>query len=361
MSVTQAVLKRKLSKLGIKTYRDRTGKRFVKRTHVLAALEVLAGALPDKDYPPANVAKMIKECENAGRSDLGEQIMMQWNKVIEKYPQTRVNWGAATKIGTSSIKKNIFGGVDFHVWLSTAESLSPEMKKEIQKIPTIGKPPQGTPAIAIPTDSEQPEDWATEAEKTKGMLANIQESIGSGKDFIKYLSSEIADLKKKIVVYGPGGEKELTKAGKPGKLSLRVPKWEVQLDAFEAQLQSTSNALAEAAADMKASEAAYNEAPVTTVAYEKKAQSSLDSVLEFILNMEDLEKQQKMLEKFNETLKNLEKKTVAHLITADVWDSARALFDKIMTTIKSKTDAMAGWVKGLNSSINEFSELANMR
>ena len=71
MSVTQAVLKAELKKLGIKTYRNRAGKRFVKKIHVLALLEVVAGALPDKDYPPANVAKMIKECENAGRSDLG--------------------------------------------------------------------------------------------------------------------------------------------------------------------------------------------------------------------------------------------------------------------------------------------------
>lgn len=60
---------------------------------LIEILRAVAAALPDTDYPPANVAKMIKECENAGRSDLGQQIMMQWNKVVNKYPQTRINWG----------------------------------------------------------------------------------------------------------------------------------------------------------------------------------------------------------------------------------------------------------------------------
>jgi len=328
---------------------------------LIEILRAVAAALPDTDYPPANVAKMIKECENAGRSDLGQQIMMQWNKVVNKYPQTRINWGAATKIGSASIKKNVFGGVDFHVWLSTAESLPEDVKQAIKAIPTIAQPPKGTPAIAIPTDSEQPEDWANEAAKTASMLEKIQESIGDGKDFINYLNKEIGDLKQKISVYGPGGEKEMTQSGKPSKLALRVPKWEAQLESFEAQLEATGNALAEAEVDMKASGEAYNNAPVTTVAYEKKAQKSLDNILEFILNMEDLEKQQRMLEKFNETLDNLSKKTVASLITADIWDAALGMFDKIMNAIKSKTDAMANWLKGLHKSVNEFSEIANIR
>ena len=76
--------------------------------------------LPAKNYPPANLAKMIKECVAAGHKDLGDLIMNQWNKTTDKYPEVRLSWGTATNIGTRSVKKNVFGGVEFSEWLQQA-------------------------------------------------------------------------------------------------------------------------------------------------------------------------------------------------------------------------------------------------
>lgn len=76
--------------------------------------------LPAKNYPPANLAKMIKECVVIGRADLGEAIMEAWNRVCDKYPEVHLSWGTATNIGTRSVKKNVFGGIDFHAWLGQA-------------------------------------------------------------------------------------------------------------------------------------------------------------------------------------------------------------------------------------------------
>jgi hypothetical protein len=76
--------------------------------------------LPGINYPPANLAKMIKECGEVGRKDLGQAIMDQWNKVTVKYPEVHMSWGTATNIGTRSVKKNVFGGIEFSEWLNAA-------------------------------------------------------------------------------------------------------------------------------------------------------------------------------------------------------------------------------------------------
>ena len=76
--------------------------------------------MPAKNYPPANIAKMIKECVAIGRDDLGVAIMTAWNKVTDKYPAVYTSWGAATNIGTRSVKKNVFGGAEFSAWLLQA-------------------------------------------------------------------------------------------------------------------------------------------------------------------------------------------------------------------------------------------------
>lgn len=81
--------------------------------------------LPGINYPPANLAKMIKECGAVGRADLGQAIMDQWNKVTVKYPEVHMSWGTATNIGTRSVKKNVFGGIEFSEWLNAQVSAAP--------------------------------------------------------------------------------------------------------------------------------------------------------------------------------------------------------------------------------------------
>jgi hypothetical protein len=92
--------------------------------------------LPAKNYPPANLAKMIKECKAVGRDDLGQAIMDQWNRTTDKYPAVYLSWGTATNIGTRSVKKNVFGGIEFSEWLNAsqgAQQVKPAKKARAKK------------------------------------------------------------------------------------------------------------------------------------------------------------------------------------------------------------------------------------
>lgn len=73
--------------------------------------------MPSKNYPPASIAAMIKKCEAAGQAAKGAAIMTQWNKTCDKYPVVHTSWGAAHNIGTRSVKKNVFGGLELEQWL----------------------------------------------------------------------------------------------------------------------------------------------------------------------------------------------------------------------------------------------------
>jgi len=90
-------------------------------------------ALPGINYPPANLAKMIKECGEVGRADLGQAIMDAWNRVTVKYPAVHLSWGTATNIGTRSVKKNVFGGIEFSEWLNSQVSAKPAKKAKAKK------------------------------------------------------------------------------------------------------------------------------------------------------------------------------------------------------------------------------------
>jgi len=89
--------------------------------------------LPGINYPPANLAKMIKECQATGRADLGQAIMDQWNKTTVKYPEVHMSWGTATNIGTRSVKKNVFGGIEFSEWLNSQAAAAPLKKAKSKK------------------------------------------------------------------------------------------------------------------------------------------------------------------------------------------------------------------------------------
>jgi len=313
---------------------------------------VLAASLPREDYPPANIAAMLKQCEDIGRSDLAKQIQAQWEKVLKKYPKTRLNWPTAVVIGGNSIKKNVFGGKEFAMWLKDQEA---EVPSEAKKIPSVLPPPKEAPAIAIPKKNETSEDWAAEAAKTKEALVAAKQAFTDVKEYISYLEKEANDLKKKISTYGKGGPKEKTKSGAPSKYSERVPKWVAQLEATASQIEETKKNLKEAEVEFKGAVNNYNSAPVTTVAYEKKAKESLDNILTYVLNMKDLDKQRELLVKIDETLGK--QKTVAGAEEIIAGDRLAGLFEKFKVGFKN----LKSWLLGLKKSVSSFSKLAAIR
>lgn len=185
---------------------------------------LVAAGMPAEDYPPSAIASWIKSCKAAGRDDLGKNIMDAWNRVCDKYPAVRVNWGAATKIGMSSVKKNVFGGEEFVEWLG-AQGASSAVVTQAKHIPTRAEATpelRGAPKLTIPDDHEQPEDWQKEAEKTKVMLDQGQDAFKNAKQFYDMLTAEASSLEEKIKKYADAK----TTTGKPHKFQERIPKWE---------------------------------------------------------------------------------------------------------------------------------------
>jgi hypothetical protein len=312
---------------------------------------ILASKLPSEDYPPANINKMIKECEAVGRKDLGQQLMAQWNKTVVKYPKVRLNWPAATVIGTNSIKKNVFGGQEFSEWLGSQVQLAPDQKKAARAIPAIEH--VSAPAIAIPEEHETPEEWQAEAHKTKALLDEGEKAFSNVQQFVDYLKKESADLSRKLEEYGPGGSKEKTKTGQPSKFADRVPKWKAQLSAYSEKL----SAIDQVHGKFKAAKKQYEEAPVTTKKYEEKVQHANAEMLKIILNMDDLEAQKDMLEKFAKALENAKKETASVSVDADFWGFISGIFDHLMAGWKS----LVTWFHGLFKAVDEFEQLANIR
>jgi chromosome segregation ATPase len=316
----------------------------------------ITASLPREDYPPANIAKMIKMCEDGGREDLGHQIQMQWAKVLHKYPASRTNWGAAVKIGGASIKKNVFGGKEFMQWFKDQEDLSPELKEEAKSVPSIISPMKGVPAIAIPKDNETPEQWKEEAAKTKENLAEAKKGFSDIKEYIKFLETEVHGFQKKIETYGPGGAKNTTTQGKPSKLSLRVPKWQELMKVTAEQLAETKASLVQAEGKFNTAVKDYNNAPVTTVEYEKNVQGNVENILEYVLNLKDLNKQRELLEKLNDTL---DKQKVGASV-----DEVTAASDKLASffnSIKTGFNFLKKWILGLTNAVSKFEQLARIR
>jgi hypothetical protein len=334
--------------------------------NLVEALYEIIASIPTPDKPPSNIAALIRECEAKGRKDLGEKIQAQWEKVLEKYPATRLNWAAASTIGGNSIKKNVFGGELFVDWLAKQLKASPEakeeLKKEIPEIPVVAVP-KGTPAIAIPKKGETPEDWKEAAAETAKMLVHAEKAFKSVEEFFAYLEKEIGDLKRKVEEYGPGGKKHLLKSGEPHSMSKRVPRWEAQLGAYEAKLKDVKAGITKAEKKFEEAAESYHVAPITTVEFENKAQDSLASVLEFILDIEDLEKQKVLLEKFKNSMERMEKdpKIAAEVqssvvIAEGVGNFLELLWEKV----SSFWDKAVSWAKGLVGAVDNFYEVAHM-
>lgn len=321
------------------------------KTLLRALAKLVLANVPTADKPPSNIASMVMQCKAKDRPDLGEKILVQWIKVLEKYPQTRVNWATACALGGNSIKKNVFGGMEFIDWLAEALGTKPEGKN----IPAV-EIPKGTPAIAIPTKDETPEDWQSAAEETAHMLKNAEKAFASVGEFIKYLEKEIGELKRKLGEYGPGGDKHTLKSGKPHSFVSKLPKWTAQLEAYEAKLAGVNKSIAETSSKFQKTVKDYDNAKVTTVAFESKVQDSLVDVLAFILDIQDLKKQKVLLDKFQENLKKLESEKSAASVLADAGDFLGGLWEKVV----GFWDAVFSWVSKLTKSVDSFSSIVHI-
>ena len=318
-------------------------------------------SLPTADKPPSNLASMVKQCEAKGRKDLGEKILAQWSKVLDKYPHARLNWAAASTIGGASIKKNVFGGVEFVDWLSAKLKLEPEEAASLPSIPVVELAPN-TPALAIPKVGETPEDWKDAAAETAAMLKNAEKAFKHVDEFLEYLNKEIGDLERKVSEYGPGGKKHLLKSGEPHSMAQRVPKWEAQLKAYSAKLKETTTIVS--GAEKKFTEAAesYSVAPVTTVEFESKAQESLTDVLSFILDIKDIKKQKQLLGKFKESLERMENDKVAANVSASVVmaEGVGTFIESLWDKVRGFWDSVIKWCFGLSDAVDSFYDVAHM-
>src|SRR5690606_27760792 len=139
--------------------------------------------------------------------------------------------------------------------------------------------------------------------------------------------------------------------GKPHSYVTKLPKWEAQLGSYEEKLKETKAQIEKASSKFKNAAAAYGSVPITTVRYETKAQESLEDVLNFILDVKDLEKQKTLLTKYQASLKNMEDKQAT---------SAEGLLETIWSGIVDFWQNLLHWAKGLIGAVYKFSNLVHI-
>lgn len=332
------------------------------RKIILDTFKMLIASVPSEEDPPSNIAAMIEQCIALNRKDLAEPIATQWKKVLKKYPTSRLNLAAATKTGNMTIKKNIFGGKEFVVWLSEQEDLSPEIKKEAKKISAIAPMPKNIPSIAIPKEGETAEDWQNAADETKLRISEARKAFKDVNHFILYLEKQFVDIQRKIRNYSLDDTKIKNKKGAYNSYIKRIPKWENELAAYIEQINGIKNTIKNAESEFITAEKSYNNAPITTIEFETKTQDSLDGVLEVILDMDDLEQQYKLLVKFNEALKKQKQKATGSFeVYADFWGKLVDIFNSSISSLKIGWAKILKWVTGLNKSIVGFNKFASLR
>jgi len=318
---------------------------------VRAKYSIRADVLSE-DKPPSNYVLMMKNCQAVGREDLANQILMYWHKFLHKYPKHRIDPAAATAHGMNSIKLHLFGGKDFVVWLKEQEDLSPEQKKALQEVVTIL--PKDAPAIAIPKKAETQEDWIAAAAKTKEALAATKKAFSDIREYIKFLEKQAEELQIKVAAYGPGGKKAKNKDGSPSAFSARVPKWEDILKGILVLLEDARKEIVDSESKFKEAAVDYNHAPITTVAFEKKAQDNLTNILTYVLDMKDLDKKRELLAKINAELGKQETTAAVEVIAGDRIQALLAKFKDALKTFKI-------WFANLNKAVAMFGKLAAIR
>jgi|APGre2960657505_1045072.scaffolds.fasta_scaffold02227_7 hypothetical protein len=315
---------------------------------------IFASLPPTKDRPPKGILVWINHCEQINRPDLATLIRQRWENVFDRapaeFPTLRYNYATAQEIAARSIKKNIFLGSDFSTWLAKNETITPEKQNELKKDNVLTLPP-GTPKIAIPAPAETVEQFLSEAEKTKKSIEMAEEAFTNADEFFVFLNTEIKEIEDKIDRYS--GAK--TKTGKPSKMEERIPKWKEQISLYNIKLNEVKAKMASASKNLEAGKKAYNVAPVTTVAFEKKVQ---DKIMELTLRLGQLEaERESVVSELQSLAKQLTRVEASFSVTAGFFDVLLKIFDslkKIWSKLSRTGDAV------LDSS-QEFVDLANLQ
>lgn len=304
-------------------------------------------SLPTKEKPPLSIATWIKTCNELGRKDLGAKIQKRWDEIYDDPTRAKVrtDFAIATALGCNSIKKNVFGGKDFTAWLKENNAIATPEQTSSANVST--EMPKGTPAIAVPKKDETVEDWLREAMKTKMNLLEAKAAFGEVRHFVAHLEKEIGDLERKIQTYGKGGEKS------GHKYAERIPKWEIFLKTHKEVLAETKSSVEKVESNFKDAMKSYEGSPIQTSAFEQKVQANVENILEYVLNMKDLQKQKELLEKLNTALDPKGDKAVE----GAVGDRILSFLEKIKEGFK----AVKIWVKSLSKSVDKLSELTNLR
>lgn len=326
----------------------------------MIAMRMMLANLPAKDYPPANIAAWIKICVKKGREDLGHKIMAQWNAVTEKYPETRMNWPCATKLGANSIKKNVFGHKDFIVWLEQELGVPATEAKQLER--SIPEPPKAEHPIQIPSDTETPEEWQIAAKKTAAMLSELHTAFGTADEQLVFLADQIEKYKEKLAKYGPGGPKSTNKDGTPSKFSERVPKWEAELKEFQAKYSEVDAVVKKEKSRVETLKTQYDNKRCTTVEYEAGIQKTIENTLQFILkNVNDPEKQKSMLVDLQKLMTKLDDSSekAASAKVAGFLDKFISAFTSVFEYVKASWEHLVAWAKGLVGKMDDVDSAIN--
>ena len=325
------------------------------RQLVLAKYKVVAG-LPDKDYPPANWASAMKNLKAMGKEDLAGEIMGYWNEFLGKYPEYKIKeWKCVINHFNNSIKKHLFNGKAYEEWLSSQHDISPIQRKVAKEASKVEAPRKGTPAVAIPRPNETAEEYHAAYLKTKERLDEVRGSIGNVKDFIAALESESKKLQTKIEKWSGA----TTKSGSPDERSKRVPSWQNELKLYQDQIALAKGELEKTESKFQEAAKSYEKSPVATEKFETEVQKSLKKILDFIMDIDDLEEQAKMLQKFGVTIdkqKGKGKSEASIRVEADIHSTLSAIVSKLKAAWKS----VKSWIKGFDSAVDKFNDLASI-
>lgn len=320
---------------------------------------LVEASIPTADAPPVSIVKWEKECIALGRHDLAKQIREGWARALEKhkvkiFSDPAKMWGAATNVGTNSVKKNVFQHQEFSVWLA-AQAKLPQADQQTAAALNAPEYPAGTPAIMMPKSGETIDDWQAAKAKTGNVLDQVDQAFNTVEDLMTYLETNMGDLQRMIATYGPGGAKAVNKGGSPSKMSERVPKWKDMLVSYKQKYDLVKEN--------------YNKSPAMTVEFEQTAQAEFAKILSFILKIDDLEQQKGLMKQFNDAVSKQKKKPVEtdkdknkdkDPTTASIVVTA-GLFDSFTNFVRKMTSSVKSWFMTLDKELDHANDVMTLK
>lgn len=328
--------------------------RSVQNSKLIRALMVTAMLPPSEEYPPSNILAWMKQCDAIGRSDLAQAIKNQWNVVIKRYPESRLNWPSASKFGSLFIKNNVFGGLDFLNWISSKFALTKKQQDRIKNIPKVFTP-KDTSRIAIPKDDETIDEWFKCANSTKTLLQKIISSFQKSDAYIIQIKKQILSIREKLGIYLDSEDVDTIRG-----FSSKVDKWDRILEAYEDEVEESLSKFRKIEEYFKKNKIKYENTRITTVSFEEYVQASLLPILEFMADIKDFESQKDSLTNLSEALKNYESamQYPTKIVSFNV-ENILIKLDEMFSNVKGTWRSLSRWVSSLEKTLNKFDKVLN--